>query len=44
MHPTGYGGVAMKGTVRAGFAPADPGPGFAAELAKKPPLPDGCAF
>jgi hypothetical protein len=44
IHPTGYGGQAMKGSVSSGFAPADPEPGFAAELADSPPLPDGCAF
>jgi hypothetical protein len=44
MHPTGYGGKAMKGSVGAGFVPDDPELGFAAELAKQQPLPDGCAF
>ena len=44
MHPTGYGGSAMKGSVREGFAPADPKPGFADDLANTPPLPEGCAF
>lgn len=44
MHPTGYGGQAMKGSISAGFLPAEPEPGFAEELADSPPLPDGCAF
>jgi hypothetical protein len=44
MHPTGYGGQAMRGSVAAGFAPATTEPGFAAELAGSPPLPEGCAF
>jgi len=44
MHPTGYGGQAMKGSIRAGFAVAELDAGFAAELADRPPLPDDCAF
>ena len=44
MHPTGYGGQALKGSVSAGFAPAQLEAAFAAELADRPPLPDGCAF
>ena len=44
MHPAGYGGRAMKGSALRGFAPEDPGPDFAANLASLPPLPDGCAF
>jgi hypothetical protein len=44
MHPTGYGGQAMKGSPAEGFAAATPEPGFAAELANREPLPDGCRF
>lgn len=44
MHPAGYGGTAMKGSVRAGFERAAPESGFAAELGKTAPLPEGCAF
>jgi hypothetical protein len=44
MHPGGYGGKAMKGSLRDGFELADPEPGFAQDLADEPPLPDGCAF
>lgn len=44
MHPAGYGGVAFRGSVRDGFKEALLGADFAAELANRPPLPDGCAF
>jgi hypothetical protein len=44
MHPTGYGGQAMKGSIGAGFTVAELDAGFAAELADRPPLPDDCAF
>jgi hypothetical protein len=44
MHPGGYGGQAFSGSVEAGFAPAEPPPGFAEDLAEQPPRPDGCAF
>jgi hypothetical protein len=44
MHPGGYGGAALKGSVQAGFAPADLAADFAAGLAEKEPLPQGCAF
>ena len=45
MHPNGYGGALMRGTVATGFVadtttPAD----WAAGLAEMQPLPDGCAF
>lgn len=43
-HPQGYGGVAFRGSVRAGFRAAAPPTGFAAGLAKTPPLPAGCDF
>jgi hypothetical protein len=44
MAPGGYGGQALKGSVEAGFAPAEMPAGFAEELDEQPPLPDGCAF
>ena len=44
MHPGGYGGVAFKGSVQAGFLEAELSPAFAADLEDALPLPDGCAF
>jgi len=44
MNSGGYGGAALKGSVKAGFKPAVPGAGFANDLAKQAPLPDGCDF
>jgi hypothetical protein len=44
MNTGGYGGAALKGSVKAGFKPAVPGAGFAYDLAKQSPLPDGCDF
>ena len=44
MNTGGYGGAAFKGSVKAGFARAEPPANFAAGLAKLPPLPDGCDF
>jgi hypothetical protein len=44
MHPTGYGGQAFKGSVQAGFAPAEMPASLASDLAGQPPLPDSCAF
>ncbi len=41
-HPTGYGGAALRGSVAKGFAPWEAPPGFAAGLAKEPPLPSEC--
>ena len=41
-HPTGYGGAALRGSVAKGFAPWTAPPGFAADLAKAPPLPSEC--
>ncbi len=41
-HPTGYGGAALRGSVTSGFTPWEPPPGFAADLAKQPPLPKEC--
>ncbi len=44
MNPGGYGGQAMRGSVQAGFEPADLSADFAAELETTEPLPEGCAF
>ena len=44
MHPTGYGGAAMKGSVQAGFEPMVLPSDFAASLEETPPLPEDCAF
>ncbi len=44
MNIGGYGGAAFKGSVKAGFAKAEPLANFAAGLANLSPLPDGCAF
>lgn len=44
MHTGGYGGAALKGSVRTGFAPAVPPMDFAANLATQAPLPAGCDF
>ena len=43
LHPSGYGGVAFRGSVAGGFAGWEDGPvDFAAGLDKKKPLPSGC--
>ena len=44
MNTGGYGGMAFKGSVKTGFKQAVPDAGFAADLAKQAPLPDGCDF
>jgi pyruvate/2-oxoglutarate dehydrogenase complex dihydrolipoamide acyltransferase (E2) component len=44
MNTSGYGGAALKGSVKGGFAKAEPPANFAASLAKQPPLPEGCDF
>ena len=44
MNTSGYSGVALKGSVQTGFKPAVPDAGFAADLAKQAPLPEGCDF
>ncbi len=44
MNTGGYGGMAFKGSVKTGFAKAEPSANFAPALAKQPPLPDGCDF
>lgn len=42
--PGGYGGAAMRGSVANGFAAATLEAGFAAELDRASPQPEGCAF
>lgn len=44
MNTGGYGGTALKGSVKTGFKPTMPATGFATGLAKQAPLPDGCDF
>jgi hypothetical protein len=44
MHPGGYGGRVMKGTVQAGFEVVDLDTDFAPDVGSKPPQPTGCAF
>jgi len=44
MHPTGYGGLVMKGSVAGGFEPTELSEDFALNLAETPPLPEGCNF
>ncbi|MBN1247006.1 MAG: hypothetical protein JXC32_05070 [Anaerolineae bacterium] len=44
MHPTGYGGAALRGTVAGGFAEADVAADFAAEVEDSAPQPESCAF
>ena len=44
MHPGGYGGATMQGSVSQGFVEAELGFDFAPQLAESPPLPGGCDF
>lgn len=44
MHPGGYGGSVMQGTVRDGFETVETETDFAAGLEGDPPQPTGCAF
>jgi hypothetical protein len=44
MHPAGYGGTALRGSVRTGFRPAALAADFGANLAQQAPLPRGCDF
>jgi len=44
MNPSGYGGLAMKGSVAGGFEPIELSEDFALNLAEIPPLPEGCNF
>lgn len=43
MHPEGYGGVVFQGSVARGFRKTTLRHDFAAGLARRPPLPAGCA-
>ena len=44
MHPGGYGGIVMLGTVDTGFEQMPFDPDFALEVESEPPQPTGCAF
>jgi hypothetical protein len=44
MHPGGYGGLAMKGSLEQGFEQVELSPDFAANLLQTSPLPQGCNF
>ena len=44
MHPDGYGGMAMGGTIASGFEPTELATDFAAAVADADPQPGGCAF
>lgn len=44
MHPGGYGGTGMKGTINTGFEKIPFDPDFALEVEDQPPQPTGCAF
>lgn len=44
MNNTGYGGLAMKGSVEAGFQITPWPDGFAEGVENAAPLPSGCAF
>jgi hypothetical protein len=44
MHPGGYGGTVLMGTVRTGFEEMEFDPDFAVEVESEPPQPTDCAF
>ena len=44
MHPAGYGGMVLQGSVLDGFSPSELSPDFASDLETSPPLPGECAF
>jgi hypothetical protein len=44
MNNTGYGGKALRGSVKAGFEPVVLKKGFAVNLETEKPQPSGCAF
>lgn len=44
MHPGGYGGRAMKGSVEGGFEVWESGADFALDLEQAPPQPPDCGF
>jgi hypothetical protein len=44
MHPGGYGGKAMLGSVQSGFEEVELRPDFADDVESESPQPTGCAF
>jgi hypothetical protein len=44
MHPGGYGGTALKGSLEQGFEQVELSADFAADLVETLPLPEGCNF
>lgn len=44
LHPSGYGGAAMEGSVAQGFSETELDASFAASLAEEEPQPEGCAW
>jgi hypothetical protein len=44
MHPGGYGGAALKGSLEQGFEQVELSADFAANLVETLPLPEGCNF
>ncbi|MEO1402557.1 MAG: hypothetical protein AAFV72_15115 [Cyanobacteria bacterium J06635_1] len=44
MHPVGFGGQVLQGTLDEGLNSVPHPPDFAMDLASQSPLPDGCAF
>lgn len=44
MNKAGYGGQALKGSVKRGFTKVVLDKSFARQLEKQPPLPEGCDF
>jgi hypothetical protein len=44
MHPGGYGGKAMVGSVQSGFEEVELRPDFAGDVESESPQPTGCAF
>lgn len=44
MHPTGYGGAVLRGSVGDGFIEAEPPEGFAAGLTDEAPQPPACRW
>lgn len=44
MHPDGYGGSVMMGTVATGFEEIPFDPDYAIDVEREPPQPTGCAF
>jgi hypothetical protein len=44
MHPDGYGGIALRGSVDGDFEPVQLDANFAPNFDEIEPLPTGCAF